>query len=244
MLHFITLYYDVGQELTKYDECAAFSEAKLRTAFDDIDVLQNKVDTAYNVLLDAALSPPSSRLKRCKENLDTRIAELMNLLSNNAACTRHEQGSQCVTLETYESKSGVIVNAKECNDNDSILIDDAGVQSYNTPVLLLTVSILLTFVIDSKQPCFKKPDPSDDLIVEPDKYLQKEQYSVPGVITEHTLNTDKNMIMMCIADCSATEADDHVCESRVTNGLKHRWRWKQYELLYRTDPGIDLRTVL
>ena len=218
----------VGQELTQYDACAAFSEAKLRTTFNDIDVLQNKVDTTYNVLLDAALSPPSSRLRRCKENFDTRIAELMNLLSSNAVCTRHEQGSQCATLETYESKSGVGVTATECNDNDSILIDDAGVQSYNTPVLLLTGIILLTVVIDIKQPCSKKPDP----------------IPVPGFITEHTLNTDMNMTMTCIVDCSAAEADDLDCESRVTNGLKHRWRWKRYDLLYRTDIGTDLRTVL
>ena len=89
-----------------------------------------------------------------------------------------------------------------------------------------------------------KPNPIGDLIVEPDEDLQKVKYPVPGFTAEHTLNTDMNMIMMCIIDCSATEADDHVCESRAISGLKHRWRWKQCELLYRTDPGTDSRTVL
>ena len=74
--------------------------------------------------------------------------------------------------------------------------------------------MLLTVVIDIKQPCSKK------------------------------LNTDMNMTMTCIVDCSAVEADGHACESRVTSGLKHRWRWKQYELLYRADPGTDLWAVL
>ena len=136
------------------------------------------------------------------------------------------------------------MDTTECDDDDSIRIDEATVQSYNTPVLLLTGIILLTFVIHSKQPCSMKPDPIDDLIVEPDEDLQKEQFPVPGFIIEHTLNRDIKMTVTCIVDCSAAEAVDHVCESRVTNGLKHRWRWKQYELLYRTDPGTDLRTVL
>ena len=123
---------------TKYDD-AILSDVKLQTALDELDVLKSSVDTAYKVLLDAALSRchlESSRLRRCKENLDTRIAELMNLLSSNAVCTRHEQRSQCVTSETIESKSVVRVAATECNDDrDSIQIDDAGVQSYNIPGL-------------------------------------------------------------------------------------------------------------
>ena len=214
---------DVQEKLTKYDEDAVLADAKLRIALDELDVLRNSIDESYNILLDPAVSPISSRLRRSKANVEIRITDLKNRLTSNAAHFTKEQRELCGTSD--ESK--VIVEATECDD-DSIQIDDAGVQSSNTPVFSLTVIMLLTVVIDIKQPCSKKPDP----------------IPVPGFITEHTLNTDMNMTMTCIVDCSAVEADGHACESRVTSGLKHRWRWKQYELLYRADPGTDLWAVL
>ena len=218
--------FDVEEELTKYDN-AVLPGDKLQTALVELYVLKNSIDTSYNTLLNAAISPLSSRLRRRKANLETRIAEMKNLLTSNAAHSTTEQRKLCSTSD----ESQLIVAATKYDDDDSIQIDDAVVQSYNTPVLLSSVIILLTVVIDSKQPWSMKPDPIDDLIVEPDEDLQKEQYPVPGFTAEHTLNTDKNMIMMGIVDCSATETDDHVSERRAISGLKHRWRWKQYELL-------------
>ena len=163
------------------------------------------------------------RLRRSKANVEIRITDLKNLLTSNAAHFTKEHSELCGTSD----ESQAIVEATECDD-DSTQIDDAGVQSSNTPVFSLTVIMLLTVVMDIKQPCAKKPDP----------------IPVPGFITEHTMNTEMNMTVMCIVDCSAAEADDTVCESRVNSGLKHRCRWKHYELLYRTDPGTDIRTMI
>ena len=201
---------DVHEELTKYGVDTVLADAKLRTALDELDVLKNSIDASYNILLDAAVSPISSRLRRSKANVEIRIMDLKNLLTSNAAHFTKEHNELFGTSD----ESQTIVEATECDD-DSTQIDDAGVQSSNTPVFSLTVIMLLTVVMDIKQPCVKKPDP----------------IPVPGFITEHTMNTDMNMTVMCIVDCSAAEADDTVCESRVTSGLKHRWRWKQYELL-------------
>ena len=161
--------FDVEEELTKYDN-AVLSGDKLQTALVELDLLKNSIDTSYNTLLDAAISPLSSRLRRRKANLETRIAEMKNLLTSNAAHSTTEQRKLCSTSD----ESQIIVAATEYDDDDSIQIDDAVVQSYNTPVLLLSVIILLTVVINSKQPCSVKPDPIDDLIVEPDEDLQKE----------------------------------------------------------------------
>ena len=197
--------FDIEEELTKYDN-AVFSDDKLQTAFVELDELQNSIDTSYNTLLDAAISPLSSRLRRRKANLETRIAEMKNLLTSNAAHSTTEQRELCGTSD----ESQVIVAATECDDDDSTQIDDAGVQSSNTPVFSLTVIMLLTVVMDIKQPCAKKPDPSP----------------VPGFITEHTMNKEMNMTMMCIADCSDADTHDLVCERRSASGLKHRWRWK------------------
>ena len=222
---------DVQQELTKYDECAAFSEAKLWTAFNDIDVLKNKVDTAYNVLLDAALSPPSSRLRRCKANLETRIEELQNLLSSNVSNPKNDQREQCLTLEPdceNENKSRDNVDTTECDYDDPIRIDAAAVPSYNTSVLLLTVSILLTVAIDidSKQSCPENPDLIDDLTVTSDEDRLMKRDIVPGYRTCGVMYKEMNMTMMCIADCSDADTHDLVCERCSISGLKHRWRWK------------------
>ena len=197
---------DVQEELTKYGEDIVLADAKLRTALDELDVLRNSIDASYNILLDAAVSPISSRLRRSKANVEIRITDLKNFLTSNAAHFTKGHSELCGTSD----ESQAIVEATECDD-DSTQIDDASVQSSNTPVFSLTVIMLLTVVMDIKQPCAKKPDPSP----------------VPGFITEHTQNTDMNMTVTCIVDCSAAEADDTVCESRVTSGLKHRWRWKQ-----------------
>ena len=196
--------FDIEEELTKYDD-AVFSDDKLQTALVELDELQNSIDTSYNTLLDAAISPLSSRLRRRKANLETRIAEMKNLLTSNAAHSTTEHRELCGTSD----ESQVIVEATECDD-DSTQIDDAGVQSSNTPVFSLTVIMLLTVVMDIKQPCAKKPDPSP----------------VPGFITDHTMNKEMNMTMMCIADSSDADTHDLVCERRSASGLKHRWRWK------------------
>ena len=196
---------DVHEELTKYGEDTVLVDAKLRTALDELDVLRNSIDASYNILLDAAVSPISSRLRRSKANVEIRITDLKNLLTSNAAHFTKEHSELCGTSD----ESQAIVEATECDD-DSIHIDDAGVQSSNTPVFSLIVIMLLTVVMNIKRPCAKKPDPSP----------------VPGFITEHTMNTDMNMTVMCIVDWSAAEADDTVFESRAISGLKHRWRWK------------------
>ena len=58
--------FDVGEELEKYDDCAALSGTKLQMALAELDVLKCSIDTAYELLLSVALSPLSSRLRRCK----------------------------------------------------------------------------------------------------------------------------------------------------------------------------------
>ena len=96
---FLDTVLDVGEELEQYDECAALSGTKLQIALDDIDVLKYSVDTAYKVLLDAALSPLSSRLRRCKSNLETRIVDLKIDLTSNAAQTTTAQRELYETSE-------------------------------------------------------------------------------------------------------------------------------------------------
>ena len=216
---------DVQEELAKYDD-AILSDVKLQTALHELDVLKSSIDTAYRVLLDAALTPLSFRLRRCKENVDTRIAELINVLSGNAVYTRHEQGSQCVTSETYDNKSGVIVASIDCDKDDILQFDEAGARGYNAPVLLLAVSILLTVVTDSKQSCPGNPDPIDDLTVAPDRDRQMEKDTIYGSTTDDVLYRDLNMTMMMIADYCDANTDDRACDCHSINGLKHRWRWK------------------
>ena len=240
--------YDVGEELLKYEKCAVLSDVKLQTVFDELDVLKNSVDTAYEVLLDAALSPLSSRLKRSNANLKTRIADLMNLLTNtNIEHTAVEQAGLCDTSEPDcqdDRKSRVIVDTTDCYEDGTVQIEYPNVQSYNAPTLLLTVSILMTVVIDSEQSCQGNPDSIDSLTVAPDQDRHMEKDTVPGYETNGVLYRNLNMTMMKIADYCDAETDDHVSERRSISGLKHRWRWKHYELLYRTDPGTDIRTMI
>ena len=73
--------YDVGEELLKYEKCAVLSDVKLQTVFDELDVLKNSVDTAYEVLLDAALSPLSFETEKIKsepENKNCRSDESLD----------------------------------------------------------------------------------------------------------------------------------------------------------------------
>ena len=222
---FLDAVLDVGEELEKYDECVVLSGAKVQIALDEIDVLKYSVDTAYKVLLDAALSPLSSRLRRCKSNLETRIEELQNLLRSNVSSASNDQREQCLTLEPdceNGNNSRVIVDTTECDDGDLIRIHEAGVQS---PALFLSAIILLAVVIDCKQSCPLNLDLTNDMTVTPDEDRQVEQCKVHGATTEHTLNTDLNMIRHDTTNCPA-EADDRVCKRRSASGLKHRWRWK------------------
>ena len=149
--------YDVGEELLKYEECAVLSNVKFQYAFDELDVLKNSVDTAYKVLLDAALSPVSSRLKRSKANVETRIADLKNLLTNNnIEHTAVEQTRLCDTSGPDcqdDRKLRVIADTTDCYENSTVQIEYPNVQSYNAPALLLPAIILLTIAIDSKQSC-------------------------------------------------------------------------------------------
>ena len=134
---FLDTVLDVGEELEKYDECVVLSGAKVQIALDEIYVLKYSVDTAYKVLLDAAQSPLSSRLRRCKSNLETRIEELQNLLMSNVSSASNDQREQCLTLELdceNGNNSSVIVDTTECDDGALIRIHEAGVQS---PALFL-----------------------------------------------------------------------------------------------------------
>ena len=217
---------DVQEELTKYGEDTVLADAKLRTALDELDVLRNSIDASYNILLDAAVSLISSRLRRSKANVELRITDLKNLLTNkNMDHITAEQRKLC----SASNESQINVAATKCDDDDSIQIEDAGVQSYNIPVLLLTSIVLLTVVIDSKQSCPMNPDPIDNLTVTPDEDRQMEKDTVLGCETDDALYQELNMTLLYNVDCSAAVADnaDHVCESRVISGLKHRWRWKQ-----------------
>ena len=216
---------DVQEELTKYGEDTVLADPKLQTALDDLNVLKNSIDASYDILVDAAVSPLSSRLRRCKANLETRIEELQNLLRSNVSSASNDQREQCLTLEPdceNGKNSRVIVDTTECDDGDLIRIHEAGVQS---PALFLSAIILLAVVIDSKQSCPLNLDLTDDMTVTPDEDRQVEQCKVHGATTEHTLNTDLNMVRQNTTDCPA-EADDHVCKCRSASGLKHRWRWK------------------
>ena len=218
--------FDIEEEMTKYDN-AVFSDDKLQTALVELDELQNSIDTSYNILLDAAISPLSSRLRRRKANLETRIAEMKNLLTSNAAHSTTEQRELCGTSD----ESQVIVAASECDDDDSLLIDDTDMQSSNTRVLLLTFIILLTVIIDSTQYGPENLDPIDGFTVAPDKDGQMEKDPVSGSTTDDVLYRDLDMTTMKSADYCDAETDDLACDCRSINGLKHRWRWKQYELL-------------
>ena len=224
--------YDVGEELLKYEECAVLSNVKFQYAFDELDVLKNSVDRAYKVLLDAALSPVSSRLKRSKANLETRIADLKNLLTNNnIEHTAVEQTRLCDTSRPDcqdDRKSSVIVDTTDCYEDSTVQIEYPNVQSYNAPALLLPAIILLTIAIDSKQSCPMNLAPIDDLTVASDQDRHMEKDTVLGYETNHALYKELNMTSPYIIDCSASLAENayHVCECRFTNGFKHRGRWK------------------
>ena len=204
---------DVGEELTsKYGECDVLSDAHLQIALDELDMLSNSVDVAYKILLDAALSPLSSRLKRCKENIETRITDVKNHLTS-AAHTRNEQDVMSEACQ-IESNSRVISAATDFDEHDRIVIDDATILSNSREC-------------DSNKPCPKNTDLVDDMTVAQDVDEQTEKDTVPGATSKHNVShTYLDMTMLCNVDVHATEAEDTVCESRFTIGLKHRWRWK------------------
>ena len=134
---FLDTVLDVGEELEQYDECAVLSGFRLQIALDDIDVLKYSVDTAYKVLLDAALSPLSSRLRRCKSNLETRIADLKIDLTSNAAQTTTSQRELYETSEPdyqAECQSSEMVTT-ECDENDTVQSDDDIVQTDDDTML-------------------------------------------------------------------------------------------------------------
>ena len=180
---FLDTVLDVGEELEQYDECAALSGAKLQTTLDEIDVLKYCVDTAYKVLLDAALSPLSSRLRRCKSNLETRIEELKNCLrSTTAIHTPDEQKELCDTSEPdrqQDKNSSVIVAARDRYDDDIVQTGDDTVQSDDDTVhtdcdhdiVQIDDTSIQRNCTDSnsKQPSQTNSDPIYDLTVEPDK---------------------------------------------------------------------------
>ena len=228
---FLDTVLDVGEELEQYDECAALSGAKLQTTLDEIDVLKYNVDIAYKVLLDAALSPLSSRLRRCKSNLETRIADLKIDLTSNATQTTTAQrelretsepdyqaecqSSEMVTTECDESDTVQTDGDTVHTDDDIVLTDDDTVQSNSTDN-------------DCIQTCYKHSDLIDEMTVVPDDDRQIEKDSVPGVTgitTEDVLHTDLNMTKLMISECCA-ETDGITCEFRTISGLKHRWRRK------------------
>ena len=251
---FLDTVLDVGEELEQYDECAALSGSKLQTTLDEIDVLKYSVDTAYKVLLDAALSPLSSRLSRCKSNLETRIEELKNHLRNtNAVHTPDEQKELCDTSEPdrqQDKNSSVIVEARDCYDDDiaqtgddTVQSDDDTVQADDDTVQADDDTVQVDDDIvqtddacvqsnrtdnDGLQICHKHFDLINDMIMVPDEDRQIEKDSVPGatgITTEDVLHTDLNMTKLMITECCA-ETDDITCECRSISGLKHRWRWK------------------
>ena len=137
--------FDVGEELDKYDECAALSGTKLQTALAELDVLKCNIDTAYELLLSVALSPLSSRLRRCKANIDIRIAEMKDYLTSNVTHTATAQKELCDTSD----ESSVTVASTDCDD-DIVQIDDTSIQRNCTDS-------------NSKQPSQTNSDPIDDL---------------------------------------------------------------------------------
>ena len=143
--------FDVGEELDKYDECAALSGTKLQTALAELDVLKCSIDTAYELLLSVALSPLSSRLRRCKANIDIRIAEMKDYLTSNVTHTATAQKELCDT----SGESSVTVASTDCDD-DIVQIDGTSIQRNCTDN-------------NSEQPSQTNFDPIDDLTVVPDE---------------------------------------------------------------------------
>ena len=86
-------------------------------------------------------------------------------------------------------------------------------------------------VIDSKQYGPENLDLIDGFTVAPEKDRKLEKDTVSGSTTDGVLYRDLNMTTMKIADYCDAKTDDLACDCRSINGLKHRWRWKQYELL-------------
>ena len=187
---FLDTVLDVEEELEKYDKYAVLSGAKVQIALDEIDVLKNSVDTAYKVLFDAALSPLSSRLRRCKLNLETRIEELKNhLCSTSAAHTANEQRELCDTSEPdrqHDRNSNVIVAARDRYDDDIVLTDDDTVQTDDDAVQTDDDAVQTdddcvqsnSTDNDGLQICYKYPDLIDDMTVVPDDDRQIEKDSV------------------------------------------------------------------
>ena len=177
--------FDVGEELDKYDECAALSGTKLQTALAELDVLKCNIDTAYELLLSVALSPLSSRLRRCKANIDIRIAEMKDYLTSNVTHTATAQKELCDTSD----ESSVTVASTDCDD-DIVQIDDTSVQRNCTDS-------------NSKQPSQTNSDPIDDLTVEPDKdcYGQDTVQTDDAVqiddLNRQSNSTDSNRIQPC-----------------------------------------------
>ena len=171
------------------------------TVYDVGEELTLKYDE-YEVLSDAHLQIVLDELDKLYK---TRITDLKNLLTS-ATLTRNEQD---VTSEACQIESNLRVI-----ELDRIVIDDASILSNSREC-------------DSNKSCPKNPDLVNDMTVAQDVDEQTEKDSAPGATLEHKLHTDLDMAMLCIVEVSTTKAENTVCESRYTSGLKHRWRWKQ-----------------
>ena len=118
------------------------SGAKLQTALDELDVLKSSTDTTYKVRLSAALSPLSSRLRRCKANIEIRIAEMKDYLTSNIAHTATEQKELCDTAD----ESSVTVASAD-NDDDIVQIDESSMSVQIATVGSPVKRILITLMI-------------------------------------------------------------------------------------------------
>ena len=207
--------FDVGEELEQYDECAALSGTKLQTALAELDVLKWSIDTAYELLLSVALSPLSSRLRRCKANIDIRIAEMKDYLTSNVTHTATAQKELCDT----SGESSVTVASTDCDD-DIVQIDDTSIQRNCTDS-------------NSKQRSQTNSDPIYDLTVEPDKdcYGQDTVQTDDAVqiddLNRQSNSTGSNSIQPCqknpdhIDDYTVGPGEDqHVENKNFTHNLK------------------------
>ena len=151
------------------------------------------MDTAYKVLLDAALSPLSSRLRRCKSNLETRIEELKNhLCSTSAAHTANEQRELCDTSEPdrqHDRNSSVIVAARDRYGDDIVLTDDDTVQTDD----------------DAVQTDDNAVQTDDDTVQTDDDAVQTD---------DDTVQTDDNAVQ---TDDDTVQTDDDCVQSNSTD---------------------------
>ena len=174
------------------------SGAKLQTALDELDVLKSSTDTTYEVLLSAVLSPLSSRLRRCKANIEIRIAEMKDNLTSNIAHTATEQKELCDT----SGESSVTVASTDCDD-DIVQIDDTSIQRNCTDS-------------NSLQTSQANHDHIDDLTVA----LDEDCFGQDTVSTDDAVQIDDPNRQSNITDSDTEQSCEKLCDPIDNSNVK------------------------